>query len=88
MRDIADYIESEADAATAMRVIQNIRTHVRTLTRDGLRFRERPALGPGRRALLIDPYMAFYRVIDDTVFVQRILHGARNISAEVFEDFG
>ena len=38
LRDIADYIESEADAATAMRAIQNITTHVRTLARDGQRW--------------------------------------------------
>ena len=33
-----------------------------------------------RRAILIGPYIAFYRVEAEVVFVQRILHGARHIT--------
>lgn len=32
----------------------------------------------GYRMLLIDSYVAFYRVIDDKVVVYRVLHGARD----------
>ena len=28
--------------------------------------------------IIVDPYIAFYRFIDNKVFVYRILHGARN----------
>ncbi|KUO51315.1 MAG: hypothetical protein APF76_17715 [Desulfitibacter sp. BRH_c19] len=30
------------------------------------------------RMVIIDPYIAFYRYIDDKVYIYRILHGARN----------
>ncbi|MEW6275907.1 MAG: type II toxin-antitoxin system RelE/ParE family toxin [Bacillota bacterium] len=30
------------------------------------------------RMVIIDPYIAFYRFIDNRVYVYRILHGARN----------
>src|SRR5690625_2609691 len=30
------------------------------------------------RMIISDPYIAFYRVIENTVFVYRILHGARD----------
>ena len=32
------------------------------------------------RMVSVDPYIAFYRFIDNNVFVFRILHGARNYS--------
>jgi len=30
------------------------------------------------RMVISEPYIAFYRVIDNTVFIYRILHGARD----------
>jgi toxin ParE1/3/4 len=36
----------------------------------------------GIRHLVIDDYLAFYRLSDDSVEVIRILHGRRNITAE------
>ena len=50
-----------------------------------MRFRERKELGSGRRAILVSPYIVFYRVVGDVVFVQRVLHGARNITADLFK---
>lgn len=32
------------------------------------------------RMVIVDPYIAFYRIIDSKVIVYRILHGARNYS--------
>ena len=78
--DIADYLEREASAKVAAGVLSRIRRQVLTLERDALRHRERRELGEGRRAILIGPYIAFYRVEAEVVFVQRILHGARHIT--------
>ncbi len=30
------------------------------------------------RMIVIDPYVAFYRIINDTVYIYRILHSARD----------
>jgi toxin ParE1/3/4 len=30
------------------------------------------------RMVIVDPYIAFYRLIDDRIYVYRVLHGARN----------
>ena len=46
----------------------------------------RPELGEGRRALLISPYIAFYRVEGGTVYVRRILHAARNITQDLLDE--
>ena len=48
-----------------------------------MRFRERKELGSGRRAILVSPYIVFYSVADDIVFVQRMLHCAPTITSEL-----
>jgi addiction module RelE/StbE family toxin len=82
--EIADYLEKEAGSKVAKAIIQRIRRQIRTLERDAHRYRERSELGPGRRALLIGPWIAFYRIESDTVFVQRVLHSARNIKPTLY----
>lgn len=83
---IADYLEKEAGIRTAKGVLARIRRQIKTLERDALRYRERMELGRGRRAILIGPYLAFYRGEGDIVFIQRILHGARNIKLSLFKE--
>ncbi len=84
LAEIADYLDKEAGPKVARTVLLRIRLHIRLLKRDAHRYRERPELGPGRRALLIGPWIAFYRIEGDTVFVQRILHSARDIKPDLF----
>ena len=86
LSDIANFLENEAGARVARTVLQRIRRHVRTLERDAHRYRERSELGVGRRAVLIGPYIAFYRIDGDTVLILRILHNARNITPKLFEE--
>jgi addiction module RelE/StbE family toxin len=83
--EIADYLEKEAGSKVARNVVLRIRRQIRTLERNADRYRERPELGPGRRALLISPWIAFYRVETSRVVIQRILHGARNITPDMFQ---
>ncbi len=85
LKEIADYLVQEADNRVAAAVVKRIRTHVRTLARDAPPYRERQELGRGRRAILIGPYIAFYRIQENTVFVLRILHSARDIKPKLFE---
>jgi plasmid stabilization system protein ParE len=79
-------LEKEAGLKVARTVLLRIRRRIQLLKRDAHRYRERRELGPGRRALLIGPWIAFYRIEGDTVFVQRILHSARNIKAALFDE--
>lgn len=30
------------------------------------------------RMIVVDPYIMFYRIIDDIIYIYRVLHGARN----------
>lgn len=85
LAEIADYLEREAGPKIARGVIRRIRRQIRMLERDANRYRERAELGPGRRALLIGPWIAFYRVETNLVLVQRVLHSARNITPDLFQ---
>jgi len=44
-----------------------------TLTRRGYRF------------IIAEPYLIFYRIIDNTIIIHRILHGRRDYLRELFE---
>jgi toxin ParE1/3/4 len=84
IREIVDYIEAEAGRAIAVSVARRIRAKIETLERNAQRYRERTELGHGRRALSVAPYLIFYRISDSCVFIQRVLHGARDITPDMF----
>lgn len=85
LRDIESihgYLSDVRDPDFARGYLEKLRVRIEALERNAHRFRERPELGPGCRALIAPPYLIFYRVKDDTAFIQRVLHGARNIQPD------
>ena len=69
LSDIADYLEKEASDTVARAVLSRIRLQIRALETNALRYRERKELGEGHRAILIGPYIAFYRVDGDRAYL-------------------
>ncbi|WP_243290959.1 type II toxin-antitoxin system RelE/ParE family toxin [Bacillus sp. FJAT-47783] len=41
----------------------------------------------GFRFIVVHPYLVFYRIIDDSIIIYRILHGRRDYLRELFNDF-
>jgi toxin ParE1/3/4 len=39
----------------------------------------------GYRLIVVHPYLVFYRIIENTVIIHRILHGRRDYLRELFE---
>lgn len=39
----------------------------------------------GYRLIVVNPYLVFYQIVDDTVIIHRILHGRRDYLRELFE---
>lgn len=80
--EIFDYILTDNPLA-ANRILQDI---LKSLSRleyhpySGSPLVERPLNKFHFRMVVISPYIAFNRVIDNKVFVYRILHGARHYS--------
>ncbi|MBD2870859.1 type II toxin-antitoxin system RelE/ParE family toxin [Paenibacillus arenilitoris] len=41
----------------------------------------------GCRFIVVNPYLVFYRIMDDTIIIYRILHGRRDYLRELFDSF-
>ncbi|WP_135556854.1 type II toxin-antitoxin system RelE/ParE family toxin [Paenibacillus cymbidii] len=39
----------------------------------------------GYRFIVVNPYLVFYQIVDDTVIIYRILHGRRDYLRELFD---
>ena len=48
--------------------------------------RKAPELGVGYRVFVAGSYLIFYRAIGSDIEIARVLHGAREITAEFFRD--
>lgn len=48
----------------------------------------RDELRRGLRCFVVSPYVVFYRSIEDTIEVLRVLHGARDLSRGIDPDNG
>lgn|ERR1035437_558412 len=78
--EIFDYIlaENPQAAVTILANIMKSLDHLRTHPNSGSPLFERSLDRFHFRMVVVSPYIAFYRVVDNTVFVYRVLHGARN----------
>jgi plasmid stabilization system protein ParE len=78
--EIFDYIMADNPGA-AVETLDNIIGSLRRLEnfpQSGAPLLERSLKKFNFRMVFIDPYIAFYRFIDNKVYVYRILHGARD----------
>ncbi len=85
--EIFDYIMADNPEAAEMildRMMQSLR-HLENFPHSGAPLLERSLKKFNFRMVNIDPYIAFYRFIDNKVSVYRILHGARHYS-NLFKD--
>ncbi|MBI4285719.1 MAG: type II toxin-antitoxin system RelE/ParE family toxin [Chloroflexi bacterium] len=78
--EIFDYVLAENPQA-ASGILENIMqslSRLRDHPHSGSPLRERSLNKFHFRMVIISPYIAFYRVIDNKVFIYRVLHGVRN----------
>jgi plasmid stabilization system protein ParE len=91
--EIFDYILAE-NPQVAGSVLQNITQSLNRLhnhPHSGAPIHERSLNKFYFRMVIVSPYIAFYRVIGNEVFIYRILHGARNyphLLKETLQDGG
>lgn len=79
-------IESERGAQFANDYLIRLIEQIETLSEMPRRTRERTELAAGQHALILPPYMAFYRIEGDVVRVQRVLLGSRRITARMLRE--
>ena len=81
LEEIGDYIALD-NPSRALSFIRELRARCRKIVDNPLAFPAREDLAPGLRFLPQGQYLIFYRPMDTTVRVERILHGARDVGAQ------
>jgi toxin ParE1/3/4 len=77
--EIWSYIAA-ANVVAADRIADRIVTRCRMLEQHPEMGRARPDVGAGARSIVIDRWIAFYRVLDDRTQVVRIVDGRRDLT--------
>ncbi|HYI96220.1 MAG TPA: type II toxin-antitoxin system RelE/ParE family toxin [Bryobacteraceae bacterium] len=84
--DIAGYIEQESQSIDIVdEVLDEIYEALRLLPKYPRMGRKRPDLPGSLRSVVVSYYVVFYTVLDQQVYVARILHGSRDL-APIFDD--
>ena len=83
--DIGDNIAKDS-LANARRFIGELTKQCKRIGNAPLGYAGREDLAPGLRIAALGRYVVFFRVLDGTVRIERILHGARNLPAVLESD--
>lgn len=78
--DIGDYIAKDS-RANARRFVAKLIEQYQRIGRAPLGYAGREDLAPGLRMAALGRYVIFFRLLDGTVRIERVLHGARNLPA-------
>jgi toxin ParE1/3/4 len=83
--DIGDYIAKDS-RANARRFVGKLMEQCERIGNAPLGYAGREDLAPSLRMAALGRYVVFFRVIDGTVRIERVLHGARNLPAVLESD--
>ena len=78
LESIGDFISLENPAAAAA-LMRRFRDRWQILAEYPLAGPLRDDIAPGVRHLVIGEYLTFYRIVDNTVEILRVLHGRRHV---------
>lgn len=73
---IASYIAAD-NPRRALTFLQEIRAALRRIAREPLLHQLRPDIGEDARLAVHKRYVILYRIVEDTVRIERIAHGSR-----------
>jgi toxin ParE1/3/4 len=76
--DIGDYVARDS-RANARRFVARLQDRCRQIGAAPLSYPSREDLAPGLRMAPLDRYVIFFRMLEDKVRIERVLHGARNL---------
>ncbi|HYV38828.1 MAG TPA: type II toxin-antitoxin system RelE/ParE family toxin [Gemmataceae bacterium] len=78
MNELWDYL-APRNLASAEKLLDDILDKARLHAQFPLMGRSRQELAANLRSFVVRPYVIFYRPVDDTIDVLRVLHGSRDI---------
>jgi toxin ParE1/3/4 len=83
--EIGDHIAKDS-RINARRFVAKLTDQCQRIGHAPLGYASREDLAPGLRIAALDRYVIFFRVVDDVVRIERVLHGARNLPAVLAKD--
>ena len=86
LNSIGEYIEKSVGPLTSERFIVRVIEVIWSLRFAPDRTPLRDDLQPGLRVIHADRYLVFYRIVENKVMVLRVIHGARDISPDMFPE--
>ena len=86
LREIWYALASKGDERAADRLVSRILDKCRSRARFPETGRLRAEIGPGLRSFLVQPYVVFFRPIEDTILVLRIIHSRRDLKQFAFDE--
>lgn len=75
---IADYIALD-NPRRAVSFVREIRGQCRVLGEHPLLYRPRPEIGPDARLVAVGRYVILFRLLDEVVRIERVVHGSRDL---------
>jgi len=75
-----------AGPLTAERFILRVDEVIQSLRFAPDRTRVRTDFRPASHMIHAEAYLVFYRIVEDTVLILRVIHGSRNITADMFSE--
>ncbi len=83
--DIGDHIAKDS-RANALAFVGKLQAQCQRIGNAPLGYASRDDLAPGLRMAALGRYVIFFRVIDNVVRIERVIHGARNLPAVMGSD--
>ena len=80
LENISDYIAGD-NPARAVRLIQEIRQKIRQIAEQPLLYQLRPEIGAGARLTVVGRNIILFRVIGQTLRIERVVYGGRDLPA-------
>lgn len=85
LEEVADYIARDSPRR-AVSFVDELRRACDAIVHSPPAFQRQPALGPAVRRAVHRRYSIFYSVLAHEIRIERILHGARDVAADDFEE--
>lgn len=78
LEEIADYIAQDSPRQ-ASRVLRLLRARIKEIAKQPQLYRLRPELGPDARLASLGQYVILFRIRQDVVRIERVVHGGRDL---------
>ncbi|MGD0295077.1 MAG: type II toxin-antitoxin system RelE/ParE family toxin [Terracidiphilus sp.] len=78
LEEIADYIAQDSPRQ-AIRLLRELRSRMQEIAKHPAHYQLRPEIGEGARLAVLDQYVILFRIRSNTVRIERVVHGSRNL---------